>query len=186
MAFTETLLFTLDDVRSVRKVSVNINDFDIYAIEAQRNYLSKILGGGLYYALIKSPEDARFEPLLNGTNYIDGAMTVLFRGCKRYLSYVWLYLYSIGSPIQETPIGAMMFKDEYAEHAESMKMGSEMRKHYIKSADGLEETILRYLDKNRVAFPEFNESNQIKQASRDNMTLKTFGKAYKPPNNFIL
>ena len=180
----DTPLFTIDDVRLIRKVSVTIDDFDMYAVEVQRNYLSKLLGDRLYSALIDSSTDQRMVDLLDGVIYQDGR-DVIFRGLKPYLSYLWLYLYSVDSSINHTPIGAMMFKDEFAEHASSQKAGNDARAHFISSADGMEESILRFLNRKISDYPEFHDSEQIEQAERDNITFKVIGKSYKSPNNFI-
>lgn len=179
-------VFSLADVRNVRKdVSVNIDDFDQYAVEAQRNYLSKLLGDKLYSALITSPTDVRFTTLLDGEIYQDGGRDVIFRGLKVYLCYVWLYLYSVGSNSSLTPIGARIFNDELAMAASDRKAARDNQDHFIKSADGMDEGILRYLNRKKDDYPEFSESFQIKQASKDNITFKTFGRSHRPPNNFI-
>ena len=181
----DPVVFTIDDVREVRKVSVNIEDFDQFAVEAQRNYLSKLLGDALYTAMVSNPTEARFVELLDGTIYNDGGRDKIFRGCKLYLSYVWLYLYHVGSATKQTPIGAMIFKDEFAEHGDTSRSGTVERDHFIKSADGMDESILLFLDRNRNTYPEFAESMQIKQASRDNLTFRAYGRRILPPDNFI-
>jgi len=181
----DTPIFSLDDVREVRKVSVNINDFNVYAVEAQRNYLSKLLGDKLYTAMIAAPAEARMVDLINGKIYQDGGRDVIFRGVKVYLCYVWLYLYTISSANKQTPIGAMMFKDEEAEHSNTSRAGQIERDHFIKSADAMDDTIIRFLEKNSTIYPEFSESRRVKQASRDNLTFRSFGKTIFPPDNFI-
>lgn len=184
----DNLLFSLDDVRLVRKVSVNIDDFDMYAQEVQRNYLQKVLGDKLYTALndaiLISPLEPRFEALLNGTRYSDGR-DVLFRGLKPYLCYLWLHLYMADSSLNITPIGARLFKDDYAENNEASQSRRNARDHYIRSADGLEEPIIRFLNHERTLYPEFAESHEIEQAERDNMSFKVIGKRYTPPSEFF-
>jgi len=180
MSTFDTPVFTLDDVREVRKdVSINIDDFDQYAVEVQRNYLSKLLGDKLYNALVANPVEARMVTLLDGEIYQDGGREVTFRGLKVYLSYVWLYLYSAGSNSSVTPIGIEMFKDELAERASDRKAGRDNTDHFIKSGDGLEEGILRYLENKKSTYPEFDESFQIKQAQNDNLQFRTFGRSYR-------
>lgn len=182
----DTPVFTLTDVRNIRKdVSVNIDDFTQYAVEAQRNYLSKLLGDKLYTALVTTSAEARFVDLLDGKIYQDGGRDVIFRGLRVYLSYVWLYLYSVGSNSSLTPIGAQMFTDELAIAASDRKTARDNTDHFIKSADGFDESILRFLTRNRVTYPEFTESFQIKQASNDNFQFRSFGRTYRPPNNVI-
>lgn len=181
----DTPIFTLDDVRNIRKVSVNINDFEMFAVEAQRNYLSKLLGDKLYTQLILNPTEARMIDLIDGKIYQDGGREVIFRGVKVYLCYVWLYLFHVSSSVKQTPVGAVTFKDEEAEHAEISKSGQFERDHFIKSADGMDDGILRFLRRNRNTYPEFSESRQIKQASKDNIVFRSFGSTYYPPDNFI-
>lgn len=180
-------VFTLDDVRNIRKdVSVNVDDFTQYAVESQRNYLSKLLGDKLYAALVADPAEVRFVTLLDGEIYQDGGRDVIFRGVKVYLCYVWLYLYSAGSNSSLTPIGARIFNDELAIAASDRKAARDNTDHFIKSADGMDESILRYLSRNKTTYQEFTESFQIKQASNDNIQLKTFGRRHIPPYNIIM
>lgn len=182
----DTPVFTLADVRTIRKdVSINIDDFDQYAVEAQRNYLSKLLGDKLYTALIAAPTEARFVDLLDGKIYQDGGRDVIFRGLKVYLSYVWLFLYSVGSSSSLTTTGPRIFKDELAIEAYNKKEARDNKDHFIKSADGFDESILRFLRSEKVTYPEFEESFQIKQASNDNFQFRSFGRTYRPPNNVI-
>jgi hypothetical protein len=180
----DTPIFTLEDVRSIRNdTSINIEDFAQYAMEAQRNYLRKLLGAKLYTALVTSPTDTRMVSLLDGEIYNDG-QDIIFDGVKLYLCYLWLYLYTNQSSVALTPIGARIFNDEFAEEASNRKQTRDLGEHFLKSADGLEETILDYLDKHRSTYPEFSESPQIKQASNDNIGFKVVGKSYKSPDNF--
>ena len=180
MSTFDTPVFSLEDVRTVRKdVSINIDDFDQYAVEAQRNYLSKLLGDKLYTALVDAPTDARMVTLLDGEVYQDGGRDVIYRGLTVYLSYVWLYLYAAGSNSSLTPIGAQRFIDELSESASDRKAARDNTDHFIKSADGMEEGILRYLDNKNTTYPEFDESIQIKQAQNDNIQFRTFGRSYR-------
>lgn len=188
----DKILFTLEDVREVRKVSVNIDDFDLYAREAQRNFLQKIIGAKLYTAILEdldsgtgTPTSQRFDELLDGIIYEDGG-TVRFSGLKIYLCYVWLHLYMADSAISITPTGAKVFKDDYAEHLESKKAYRNAEAHFIASADGMEEGILRYLDANRQQYPEFSESKRIEPAERSNMNFKVIGTSRTPPDEFYI
>ena len=183
----DNLIFSLDDVSRVRKVSVNINDFDLYAQEVQRNYLQKILGDKLYTALVTDidagiPTDPRFTELVRGAIYSDGR-DVIFRGVQLYCCYLWLHLYMADSAIAITPTGAKIFKDEQSEFNEGKQAYRNARDHYISAADGMEESILKYLRVNISDFPEFTESKQIEQAKADNFTFKPFGKTYRFPEN---
>ena len=178
MAIADTILFTIDDVRTVRKVSVNINDFDVFAKEAQINYLERIIGAKLYNALIDSPTDLRFISLLDGTTY-GSDQEINFRGVKLYLNYIWLYLFYNGSASQMTPIGARLFNDEDAESSYNLKSGTQERDHFLRSADGLEETILNFLNDNSSDYPEFSQSKQEQPAAQSNTIFKVVGRSYK-------
>lgn len=185
----DSLIFTLDDVRVVRKVSVNVDDFDLYARQAQAAYLQKILGDKLYGAMLANltlglPQDQRFKDLINGVTYTEGDET-LFRGVQLYAVYTWLHLYLADSGLAITPIGSELFKDEQAERNEASTQIRNAKSHFISAADGLEDPILRYLDDHASTFPEFSESKRVEQASVDNMTFKVVGRRYSAPNNFI-
>jgi hypothetical protein len=186
---SDTLFFTLDDVRDVRKnVSVNIDDFDQYGKEVQRNYVEKLLGQKLYAALLDDltasiPQTARFVDLVNGINYTSGGDTIIYRGLKIYCSYLWLHLYMGMGGTNHTPIGTQLFKDDAANHNEASQVNRNAAAHYIKSADQLEEPILRFLIDHISDYPEFSQSSQIEQAERDNFSFKALGTTYRDPYN---
>ena len=178
----DTLIFTLEDVRTVRKVSVNIDDFDMYAVEVQRNYLTKLLGDKLYTALLGDlaagvPQTQKYVDLVDGKIYEDGE-DVIFRGVKLYCSYLWLHLYMSQGDINHTPTGTMLFKDEFAEREERNGNYKNAQAHYIAAANGMEEGILNFLRKYATTYPEFSESPQIEQAEMDDMTFLPIGKTY--------
>ena len=177
MAISDTILFTLEDVRTVRVASVNIEDFALFAKEAQINYLEKILGAKLYNALIAAPTDARFIDLLDGKTYTSGD-EINFRGVKLYLVYIWLYLFSNGSASQLTPIGPRLFKDENAENIYNRKAAIQERDHFLRAADGLEDTILKFLNDNQSDYEEFGQSLQEQPASQSNTIFKAIGRSY--------
>ncbi len=183
-------IFTLDDIREVKKISVNIDDVDQYARLAQANYLQKLIGDKLYTALLDDldgsgvPQSQRFIDLIDGVTYTSGH-DIIFRGVKLYCIYLWLHLYIADSAIAITPIGAMMFKDQDAEFSEAKKSYRNSEAHFIGAADGLEEPILRFLGAKISDYPEFSESSQIEQAEADNITFKPIGRSYTPPDNFL-
>jgi hypothetical protein len=179
----DDLIFTLDDVQKIRKVSVNIEDFDIYAREAQITWLEKVLGVKLYNELLNDLASARMQILLNGEVYQDEGIDINYRGLKNYLCYVWLYLYSLESDIAVTPIGTMLFKDEQAERKQKDISAKAAQTNYLTSAESNERMILNYLNSKREEYPEFSESKEIKVAKKTNNTFKTFGNSYEPPNN---
>ena len=187
----DKLIFTLDDVRLVRKVSINIDDFDQYAQEVQRNYLEKILGVELYTALQNNldasnhPVDQRFIDLVNGVQYSVCSTLINFRGVKIYCSYLWMYNYMLNSDNQLTPIGAMIFRDENADHIEGKQAMRQARDHYLRSAEGFESHIINYLTNNQDIYPEFSSSCETKTATEENMTFKVVGNTYKSPHNYF-
>lgn len=186
----DKLIFNLEDIRKVRKVSANIDDFDLYAQEVQRNFLQKILGDKLYTALQQDldvngiPQTQRFVDLVNGVIYIN-SRDIIFRGVKLYCSYLWLYMYTSDSAVNITPIGVQLFKDEYAENAEAKQSFRNASSHYQNAADGLEEPILRYLDFKRNEFPEFSESYELQPARDVNLSFRVIGQKFTPPDEFI-
>lgn len=180
----DNLIFSLDDVRLVRKVSVNIDDFDMYAQEVQRNYVEKILGAKLYAAmlagLVEDPIPAKWSELVDGVEYEDGK-TVIFRGLKIYCSYLWLYVYSLDSDVAVTPIGSRLFKDEHSEQAKTKQAID----HYIAAASGMESGILDFLRAKASTYTEFSESLQIQQAKNDSTTFRVIGKTYLKPRKLF-
>ena len=177
----DSLIFSLTDVREIRKVSINIDDFDMYAREAQITFLEKVLGAKLYTAFLANIGDARFVDLLDGTVYTDG-VDVNFRGVKPYLCYVWLYLYSLDSAVAVTPIGSRIFKDDNAQYTEQMTALKQAQTNYLTASESYERAILAFLNANTDVYPEFSESEQLKVAKESNNTFKIFGKSYNPPN----
>jgi len=185
----DALIFTLADVQLVRKVSINIDDFDLYAREAQANYLQKLLGDKLYTAMLAdlvagAPQNTRFIELIDGVIYTNGR-DIIFRGVKLYAIYVWLHLYMANADLSITPLGAMLFKDADAERNEAAAAMRNAKSHFISAADGLEEPILRFLDFKGSVYPEFSESFKIEQADADNITFQVVGSKYDFPDNFL-
>ncbi len=186
----DKLIFTLDDVREIRKVSINIDDFDQYAQEVQRNYLEKILGVELYTALqndldvANQPQTQRFVDLVDGVQYNVGSTPINYRGLKIYCSYLWVYNYMLNSDNQLAPIGAMIFKDEHAEHSEGKQANRQSRDHHYRSAMGQEDHIVNYLTNNLETYPEFSSSCQTKTATEEDVTFKVLGQTYVPPFNY--
>lgn len=185
---TDELFFTLDDVRAIRKVSVNINDFDVYAQEVQINYIEKILGPDLYTALLADlvsgvPQTQKYIDLVDGKTYTKDGKKVTFRGLKKYCSYLWIYVYLLDGSLQITPIGAKIFKDEEADHAEGNQANRQLRDHSIRMADSMEEGIIDFLENDNATYPEFSLSDKEEPASEDNFTFNVIGNSYFPPKN---
>ena len=182
---TDAQFFTLDDIQAVRKVSVNIDDFDLYAQEVQRNYVQKILGTQLYLDLIDDlvlgvPTAQRFIDLVDGVRYSIGTKEYVFRGVKLYASYLWLDSYMMDSEVQITPIGTQLFKDEAAQATSKQQSTA----HYRRSAEGLEDGILHFLNNNRDTYPEFDQYDGEQPAEENNFSFKVIGKRYTPPNEY--
>ena len=185
---TDQLFFTLDDIRLIRKVSVNINDFDVYAQEVQINYGEKILGTDLYNALLADlvlgvPQTQKYVDLVDGVTYTKGGKQITFRGLKKYMSYLWIYVYLLDGSLQITPIGAKVFIDEEADDAQGKQANRQLRDHAIRTADAMEEGIIEFLRNDAVAYPEYSLSNHEEPAADDNFTFKVFGRSYFAPKN---
>ena len=182
-------IFTIDDVREVRKVSVHIDDFNQFAREIQMNYLQPLLGDKLYSALQNDlvsgvPDAVRFQSLVNGEQYVNGH-NIIFRGLKMYCVYLWLHSYLANADLSITSTGSQLFKDEFAQRNETASALVNSKAFFIESADRQEEPILEYLRFHKTLYPEFSESKEIEGASADNNTFMVVGKTYDPPNNFL-
>ena len=185
----DQLFFDLNDVRNVRAISVNISDFDLFAQEVQRNYVQRLLGDDLYNALILDldgngdPTEARFTELLDGKTYDINNRKRIFRGLRLYASYLWIYTYSLDSGAKVTPIGAQLFKDEEAENAQSKQEFRQLRDHAISSANGLEDSIIEYLQDFPDVYPEYSLGDKEEPAQDNDFTFRTIGNAYTAPKN---
>lgn len=184
----DQLYFNLEDVRTVRAISVNINDFDLYAQEVQRNYAQRLLGDDLYNALISDlvagvPQTQRFVDLLDGKTYDINGRKRIFRGIKLYSSYLWLYTYYLDSGAKVTPIGVQLFKDEEAENAQSKQEARQLRDHSISSANGLEDGIIQYLQDFPDEYPEYSLGSKEEPAEDSDFTFRTVGTARTAPKN---
>lgn len=185
---TDALFFTLDDIRLIRKVSVNINDFDVYAQEVQVNYGEKILGTDLYNALLDDllagvPQTQRFIDLVNGKTYDQSGRQITFRGLKKYVSYLWIYVYLLDGSLQITPIGAKVFKDEEAEDGQGKQANRQLRDHAIRTADAMEEGIIQFIQNDPDIYPEYALGGQEEPAAEDNFSFRVLGRSYTPPRN---
>ena len=183
----DALIFTLNDVQAIRKVSINIEDFDIFAREAQITFLEKVLGAKLYNLVVSEltgTPSARIQTLFDGEVYDNGG-DINYRGLKPYLVYTWLYLYSLESAVAVTPIGSRIFKDEEAAYQEDKVSVRAAQANYMKGAEVNEAMILNYLRAKQSTYPEFSESDQIEVAKQSNNTFRSFGKSYTSPNNTL-
>lgn len=182
---TDALFFTLSDIQDIRKVSVNIDDFDLYAQETQRNFVQKLLGTKLYLLLVDNlsngiPQDIRFTNLVNGSRYTIGNSQYIHRGIKMYACYIWLYNYVLESETNITPLGVRLFEDE----ASQLTDIKQIRAHYIRSAKGIEDGIVHFLQNNLSSYPEFSEASGQEPAEENSFSFKVIGNRYTPPNEF--
>jgi hypothetical protein len=184
---TDKLFFRLDDVRAIRPISKHIDNFDVIAREVMINYVERLLGSDLYAELQDDlqggfAQTTRFQELIAGTRYEYQGQTKIFRGLKDYACYVWLYLWLLDDGLQVTPIGAQLFKDEEAEAAHGKQQYAQLRDHAIRMADGMEEGIMEFLEKD-TRFPEYANSNKEEPAEASNFTFRTIGQTQVPPFN---
>lgn len=185
---TDKLFFRLEDVRAVRSnVSVHVDNFDAIAKEVMMNYVERLLGGSLYAALQDDlqggfAQSERFQELLTGVRYESDGLTRIFRGLKTYACYCWIYLWMLEDGIQLTPIGSQVFKDEEAESAEGKRKYAQLRDHTIRMADGMEEGIRDFLEKDD-RFPEYALSKKEEPAEDSNFTFRAIGTTFAAPDN---
>lgn len=184
----DQVFFTIDDVRQIRHISVNIDDFDMYAREVQRNYVQRVLGDDLYDAFQDDlvggiPQSQRFIDLVDGITYDINNRKRIFRGIKLYAEYLWLYVYPLDAGAKVTPIGAQLFKDEEAENAQSKQEFRQLRDHSIRSANAIEDTIKEYLNYHPNEYPEYALGSQEEPAEQDDFSFKKIGKTYREPKN---
>lgn len=185
---TDKIFFRLDDVREIRtSVSKNVDNFEVIAREVMINYIERILGSDLYAALQDDLRGGfatsdRFKELIEGVRYEHQNKTKIFRGLKQYACYCWLYLWLLDDGIQITPIGSQLFKDEEAEFAQGKRQYEQLRNHSIRMADGIEEDIKDFLEKD-TRFPEYAKSSKEEPAEGSNFTFKTIGDTYNSPFN---
>lgn len=186
----DPLFFTLEDVRTVRKVSVNIDDFEQFAQEVQRNYVEKVLGPNLYSLLLDDliagvPQSTRFINLVDGVDYTKGSDTIKYRGLKLYSCYAWLYFFLLSESLQMTPIGSRIFIDDEANDAEGRQSNRQSRDHFIRTADDMESKILTFLRDNSDTYPEFKEMSNNEPAAADNFSFAVIGNTYRAPDNYF-
>lgn len=185
----DKLFFTLENVRQVRKVSKNIDNFEVIAREVQINYVERLIGSDLYAALQDDliggfPQQERFVELLEGVRYEHNSRVITFRGLKDYCCYVFIYLDLLEGGLQVTPIGAQMFVDEEAKAANNSQQFRQMRDHCIQVADNKEEGIVHFLE-NSVNFEEFDRGRSEEPARNSNFSFKAFGCTNYVPTNIF-
>ena len=94
-----------------------------------------------------------------------------------------MYFYILNGDTQLTPIGAMVFKDEHADHSEGKQSNRQSRDHYTRSASGQESHIINFLSANLATYPEFTSSCETKTATEEDISFKVIGRAYNAPFN---
>lgn len=183
----DKLFIRLEDVRAIRKVSKHVDNFEVIAREVMLNYVERLLGSDLYAALqddLKGgfAQTERFRELIEGCRYEYQGQTKIYRGLKDYACYCWLYLWMLDGGLQVTPIGAQLFKDEESEAAHGKQQAAQMRDHAIRMADGLEDGIKEFLEKDG-RFPEYAKSKKEEPAEASNFTFRVVGNTYVAPFN---
>ncbi len=177
----DNLIFSFEDVKSIRKVSNNINDFEIYAREVQALYVQKLLGDSLYAEILGDPGNSRFDSLLNGKKYEKNNRMIIFRGVKYYACYLWLYLYTKESGAALTPIGVQQYVDGDSESALNNSYYHNAKNQYLSIADAQEEHILAYLSDHASDYPDFGKTKSIEQAEEDSILVLASKKRFKNP-----
>lgn len=188
----DNLLFNLSDVNSVKETSVNIQDFEQYAREAQMLYLEGLIGKDLYTDLTNGVSgnggghaEVRFSDLLDGKRYMYKGRSEIFRGVKPYLCYLWLHLYANMGAANITPTGMSAFRDENEYENDRFKAIQTSKQHYIGMANTLEGGIIDFLQNNIDIYPEFKHSEKLEQAKNDDFEMEVFTNTYDYPENLF-
>ena len=147
-------LITLNDVRSVRKISKSFDSerFEAFAISAQDENLRMWLGDALYLDLIDNSETLKYQTLLNGENYLKDGEMIKFFGIKKYLAYIWLSIFAIEGDEFQADIGTVNFNQTQPTHnmPKSKKVTADK---YQSSAIIYKNNTIDYLDVKKATYP---------------------------------
>lgn len=156
MAFTETRLIDIDDIRGHEKdVSPNIatNKLNNLITSIQREFLPLLFGDEMYYDFFDSDSENDYTDLTNGCGYDYGGYTIKYYGLKPYLVYLWLEKYTLRGDIYHGDAGNYKSLDQenvqFIENVEKRQIASE----YRAIADEYKRQIIRYMNDNSSSLP---------------------------------
>ena len=154
-----TKLITLQDVATVKGVSLNVNDTKQLAphiFEAQNFDLRELLGDAFYLALIDdfvaSPSLDEYTFIFNGGNYVYNGETFYMDGIKQYLIHSVYARYIANSGVISTASGLVNKTNQYSEKVDE-KTITRLTSHARSSATFCEEKIKKYLSRNKSDYP---------------------------------
>lgn len=155
MAFTETNLITLTDIRGYRNVSPNISNTKVTDLitDVQRENLRKLFGEEMYYDLFNTATTNNYTLLKSGTTYDYGGYTISYFGLKPYLCYLWLEAYALEGDFYQGDAGNFMM----SEIENTQKLDYMTRKaiasRFRDKAEQYKSDIIKYLNDNLASFP---------------------------------
>jgi hypothetical protein len=141
--------------------------------DAQDLYVKCALGSELMEALeayTGSPEEERFEDLLNGKTYEYGGVKYSFKGLKDVICRFAMALYIPESDIFETNFGSVNKNSDYSVKESGSQKAMRINNYQQQADKGLREVIF-FLSVFADDYPEFNNIDQFKHTVK----LKAIG-----------
>lgn len=148
---TETLLITLDDIRTIKQISQNINAVDRiqpFIQEAQMFDVKGKLGSLFYHDMIKNITDSKYQDLLNGTTYSDNsspANEYHFSGLKPAIAYYTYARYILNGQVSATNFSVVRKTNEFSDPVDEktlVRLSTQARN----AADALMDDCISFLD----------------------------------------
>lgn len=174
MATDNQILITIDDVKEHRKISglTDPEEFSAFARDAQRVNLRDLFGLDMYYDFFNDfaggvPQSQEYLDLLNGVIYEYNDEDIEYLGLKPYLSFLWLYLYTLEGDNKHTSYGSATFVNNPQQHftGSSTSLKQENAANYKERAVIYRNDIIRFLSENSSSYPLWNGASQQDRTS---------------------
>lgn len=158
------LLFTIDDVKAVRRISTTFESerFAAFGQEAEEVHLRLFLGDALFLDLKNNPTDAKYATLLDGEDYQLNGELVKFFGLKKFLAYAWLFINAVEGDDFQSNVGTIGFNQERLVYPKSK---SHTLKKYQDSMNIYRNNAVDYLNENSATYSLWMGNDKRKRGS---------------------
>jgi hypothetical protein len=167
---SETILITIADVSEYRRIDpkFDINRFNGFAKEVQRNNLRDLLGMSLHYDLFLIPTATKYTELVSGKTYKDSSDNdVQFYGLKPAICYWWLAVMAREGDLFHSAYGAIELVNNPQQNFERAREKERVAVGYMETAQTYANDAIRFLNANKSTYPlwkceeEENKTNFI-------------------------
>lgn len=166
-----TALITIDDIKSVKPISQNIDvqkKLNTFIIEAQDFDLKPLLGDELFIlmhaGLTSSPQEQIMLDIWNEKIYTKNSVQYISHGLKKVLCFYSWARYELNANTQQTAFGAVDKSNQYSKSSD-YKIIQEQVAQARAGAVAYQNSVLQYIIFHASVYPKWRGGNFDSQAS---------------------